>query len=72
MAVETPPMRSPIRYAALLVLLLASMANAAETQIQYLSGLPKGVQGPHQPVLRKVAGTVRPRTAGDFRPFLNT
>ena len=34
-------MRSSVRYAALLVLLLASVARAAETETQYLSGLGK-------------------------------
>jgi hypothetical protein len=34
-------MSSPVRYAALFVLLLASVARAAETETQYLSGLGK-------------------------------
>ena len=34
-------MRSPVRYIALLILLVASVARAAETEIQYLSGLGK-------------------------------
>ncbi len=34
-------MRSPARYAALFVLLLAPAARAAETETQYLSGLGK-------------------------------
>ncbi len=41
MAVGRILMRSFVRYAALLVLLLASVARAAETETQYLSGLGK-------------------------------